>query len=80
MNFSAQKRKRGFYYPLHRLNARTASTLKQLMRISFLSLILMIAVMHLLSATAVNTQDMAIERVTVGLKEEPVLSAIKQIE
>ena len=80
MNFSAQKRERGFFYPLRRNNANKASTLKQLMRISLLSLILMIAVIHLLSATAVNAQDMTIERVTVGLKEEPVLTAIKQIE
>ena len=74
MNFSVQIRKQGSYYPISRNNA-----VKQIMRISLLSFLLLLLAMQLLSA-AVKAQDMTVEQVTVGLKAEPVISAIKQIE
>jgi outer membrane receptor protein involved in Fe transport len=54
--------------------------IKQFMRVSILMITVGITSLQLLLAFPGKSQDMALEKVSVGLNQEPVTSAIKQIE
>jgi hypothetical protein len=79
MKFSAQMQGRRSLCPVpNRIYHK--NLIKQFMRIGALAFILLTASLQLIMATPVKAQDMTVEKVSVGLKEEPMLSAIKQIE
>ncbi len=62
-------------------NTTTNSLLiRQLMRVSIIVTIILLTTLQLLLASAGKAQDMSIETVSVGLKDEPLETAIKQIE
>jgi len=62
-------------------NTPTNSLLiRQLMRVSIIITIILLTTLQLLLAKSGNAQDMSIETVSVGLRDEPLETAIKQIE
>ncbi len=81
MEISAKMQDEGMYYarPLskskqHQLN------FKQFVRVSFLITALLITTLQLLLAVPIHGQDMTVEKVTVGLKQQELTDAFKQIE
>lgn len=80
MIFSAQLREQELFCPARLVRVHLLPTLKLLMRISLLSLFSILATLQLLLASAVRGQDMAVEKVTVSLQQEPLIRALKQIE
>jgi Outer membrane protein beta-barrel family/CarboxypepD_reg-like domain len=59
---------------------KTHPAIKLFMRISLLIITIGITSLHLLLAFPCRAQDMSVEKVRVGLNQEPVMSAIRQIE
>jgi hypothetical protein len=81
MNISAIMRKPGALCACVTGNTLFNSLLiRQLMRVSIIVTIILLTTVQLLLAFNVKGQDMTIEKVTVGLKGEPLEVAIKQIE
>lgn len=81
MNISAIMREPGALCAFITGNiAYRSSLIRQFMRISLVVTVLLLTTFQLLLAMPGKAQDMAIEKVTVGLKAEPLENAIKQIE
>jgi len=81
MNFSATMQERGYLCaPACKTTLRYQLNIKRFMRISILIITTFTASLQLLLATPATGQDMTVEKVTVGLKQEPFELAINQIE
>lgn len=81
MNFSATMQERGNLYALTFKNKFIYHpVIKQFMRIGMLTISITMVTFQLLLATPGKSQDMTVEKVTVGLKQESLEMAIKQIE
>ena len=81
MNISAIMRKPGVLYACTAGNKQNRSLLiRQLMRISILITIIIITTLSALLALPVEGQNMAADKVYVGLKNESLETAIKKIE
>jgi hypothetical protein len=81
MNISAIVRKQGALCA--NLTGRTlinSLLIRQLMRVSIVAVILLLTTFQLLFALPGNAQDMTVETVSVGLKNQPLEAAIRQIE
>lgn len=81
MNISANMRRQGALYAI----ITDSKILKkqfiyQLMRISILSALLLFTTLQLLFATALNGQNIKTDQVTIGLKHDNLVTALKKIE
>jgi outer membrane receptor protein involved in Fe transport len=80
MKISAKQQEQDSFCPAQKNSIYLSPTLKQLMRLSLLSFILILATLQLLLASTVKGQEMSVEKVTVSLEHEPLARALKQIE
>ena len=80
MNFSAQMQRQGNLCAACKNNTGVKPLIKQFMRVSFLTIIIMLITLQLMLASTVRSQDMTIQKVTVGLKQQSLIAAIGQIE
>jgi Outer membrane protein beta-barrel family len=81
MNFSAQMQEPGDFCARTCTNIFICqSFIKRFMRISILAVAILLTSLTLLLATPGKCQDMTVEKVTVGLKQESLETAIRQIE
>ena len=81
MNFSAQKQEPGRYCASSFTKLQQYKLLLlQFMRVSILITALLIATLQLLLAVPTHGQDMTVEKVTVSLNQQELITAFKQIE
>ncbi|MDB5086097.1 MAG: Outer rane receptor protein mostly Fe transport [Mucilaginibacter sp.] len=81
MNFSAKMRKPGeLFANLPGIITANKTFIRQLMRISVLVTLILLTTFQLLLATAGKGQDITTEKVTLGLKQQSVETAIKAME
>ncbi len=81
MIFSAQKQEQGSYYAFGFTKLQQYwLVFSQFMRVSFLTIALLIAAFQLLLAVPTHGQDMTVEKVTVSLNRQELITAFKQIE
>lgn len=81
MEISAQKQDEGMYYarPFSKSQQYRLNFIR-FMRVSFLVTFLLVTTLQLLFAVPTHGQDMTVEKVTVGLKQQELTDALKQIE
>jgi hypothetical protein len=80
MNFSAIKRNEATLCALRIGNQSTKIFIRQLMRISLFTIIILYITVGIMHATTVKGQNISNERVSIVLKHESLITAIKQIE
>lgn len=81
MNISAKMRRQGALYAIITDSKISKKQfIYQLMRISILSTLLLFTTLQLLFATSLNGQNIKTDQVTIGLKHDNLVTALKKIE
>ena len=80
MKFSAQMRRPGSLCAVCKNKATLNTYIKQTMRVSILILFIVLTTLQLMLASSVRSQDMTIQKVTVGLNQQSLNDAFNQIE